>query len=1018
MNSSVTLYRQLLVLLCLGLASLAARAASDVPWSIPQFSGRVWHVEHGLPRNIVQSIAQTPDGYLWIGTQSGLARFDGEQFEWVELPSSNASSQQYINDLCVTRDGELWIATGGRGLFAYKNGKLEQHLPNELNQVILSLVETPEGDLLCGTRRGLLRYREGTFSLIGDPNAPHLSAKQRIAVNTIRSIAADPKGNYLIAVPGEILELSGSEACSKQDMSNVNSDAFIRAIFSEPDGTIWIGSNAGLTQWKNGSITHYNKANGLPDNTVNTIYRDRANNLWIGTYGGICRFVNGNFVITTGDDGEPFDQILCFFEDRENNLWAGGKDGVCQLNQRQFYTLTTRHGLSHNNVISVQEDKQKTLWVGTWGGGLQALRDGKIESFSTQHTPELKSDLVLGLQSAKDNTLWFSTDYDGGLYRIIGSQLLRFPPTPGFTNVIRALVEDDDKKMWIGTVGGGVWSLDGKKLAHYGKKEGITNNAIRCLCRASDDSMWVGTEGGLFHYQNKRFTAYGKEDGLSDGFILSLYEDRNKTLWIGTSEGGLNCFRDGKFKSYTTRDGLLDNAVLEIIEDNLETLWMTSFRGISAIKRKDIEMFDRHEVSHLAPRHFNKDDGMSSSICISSAKPAACKSSDGKLWFATTKGLCVTDPTLKVPRNEAIPPVLLRSLIAGKQELPLDKSPRIEAGHNDLEFHYIALSYQDPERNSFKYKLEGFDADWIDARERKVAYYNNLGPGDYVFHVIASNNDGVWNNKGAQIAFVLLPHVWQTWWFKSAAVMLSLSLVGFSARVFTKRRMQRRLRFVEQQHAIEKERSRIAQDMHDEVGAKLTKITFLGSVAKQRLGSRDEAEVQIERISQTARELIGSLDEIVWAVDPKNDTLENFANYLCRYASEFFENSSVLCELQIPTELPHVSVTADVRHNLILAVKESLNNALKHANATKVVVRLSAMATHIDVVVHDNGTGLPVPDPSELATKRSGNGLRNMQDRLHSVGGTCRIESSVGGGTVVTFVVHLKPSQKRTKIVS
>ena len=996
-----------LIILCLSFANLFAFAGNQASWSVPQFSARVWHIEHGLPRNTISTIAQTPDGYLWLGTQSGLARFDGEQFEWIDLPSTNANFRNWVNTLTVTRDGTLWIGTGGAGLYELKDGVLKHRLPgHDLNQVILSLLETPEGDLLCGTRRGLLHYRNGIFTAIGNTNAPTLSPENRIAVNTIRSLTREAGGNYLIAVPGEILELAGQKVTTKYDMRDVNADTFVRAIFSDTDGTIWIGSNAGLTGVKNGKFTHYTKNDGLPDNTVNDIYRDRNNNLWIATYGGICRFIDGKFITTMGDDGEPFDQIFCFFEDRENNLWAGGKEGLCQLNIRQFYTLTTRHGLSHNNVISVYEDKNKTIWAGTWGGGLNALRDGKITCYSGENTPELKNDLILGLYGARDGSLWFSTDYDGGVYQMTDNSIRRFAPSQGFTNVIRAFLEDD-QKLWLGSVGG-VATFNGKRISRYGKKEGITNPAIRCFCRSKDGSMWIGTEGGLFHFEKDHFKEYGRKTGLRSEFISALYEDNEKNLWIGTSDGGLSQLRDGKVQTYTVQDGLFDDTILEIVEDNVGALWLTSFHGISSIKRSDFTKYDRREISQLPCRVFTKTDGMSSTVCISSAKPAAWKASDGKLWFATTKGLCVTDPTLKVARNEAIPPVFIRHIIGDKKELPLNESLRIEPGRNDIEFHYTALSYRDPERNSFKYKLEGFDPDWNDAKQRKVAYYNNLPPGSYTFRVIGANNDGVWNDKGAQVAFVLLPQFWQTWWFNSAAVIVTLSAVALWARIFTKRRMQRRVRFLEQQHAIEKERSRIAQDMHDEVGAKLTKITFLGSVAKQRLGTREEAEQQIEKISQTARDLIGALDEIVWAVDPKNDTLENFANYLCRYASEFFENSDVLCELQIPTELPHVSLTADLRHNLFLAVKESLNNVLKHAKANKVIVHLSADEKKIEVTIRDDGAGIPLHDPTNAATKRVGNGLKNMQHRLNSVGGTCKLESAPGQGTVVSFLVHLK----------
>jgi signal transduction histidine kinase len=309
------------------------------------------------------------------------------------------------------------------------------------------------------------------------------------------------------------------------------------------------------------------------------------------------------------------------------------------------------------------------------------------------------------------------------------------------------------------------------------------------------------------------------------------------------------------------------------------------------------------------------------------------------------------------------------------------------------------------------------DPDWVEAGTRRVAYYNNLDPGTYHFRVVACNNDGVWNTAGAEVAVALQPHFWQTWWFLGSLAAFALAAAGGSVRYNTKKRVQRELKRLEQQHAIEQERTRIARDMHDEIGAKLTKISFLGALAKRKLAVPGEAEKQIDKMSQTAREMIGALDEIVWAVNPANDTLDHLATYLCRYAAEFFENSPVLCQFDIPPQLPHHRLSTDVRHNVFLAVKEALNNALKHAGATNLRLQISVPADVCQIVIADNGRGFSegkFPTAAGAAggvrSMRIGNGLTNMRQRLTAIGGQCLVESEAGQGTRIVFTVGLNGS--------
>ncbi len=480
--------------------------------------------------------------------------------------------------------------------------------------------------------------------------------------------------------------------------------------------------------------------------------------------------------------------------------------------------------------------------------------------------------------------------------------------------------------------------------------------------------------------------------------------------------------KDGQFDAYTTRQGLWSDEIFEILKDDHGWLWMSSPKGVFRVNKQNLAQFDRRQSAAIASIAYGKADGLESIQCTGVAKPAAWKSRDGRLWFATTKGVVVTDPNAGLGLNEQPPPVRIEEVLADKRPLDLkgQQGPiRVGSGRGELEFHYTALSFPIPEKNRFKYKLEGVDPEWVEAGARRVAYYNNLRPGTYRFRVMACDNDGVWSTAGSELALALMPHFWQTWWFLSSTALFGVAAAGGTVRYNTRKKVQRELKRLEQQNAIEQERTRIARDMHDEIGAKLTKISFLGALAKRKLDVPHEAGKQIDKMSSTAREMIGALDEIVWAVNPANDTLDHLATYLCRYAAEFFENSPILCQFDIPAQLPHRRLSTDVRHNVFLAVKEALNNALKHSSATNLRLQISAPANICEIVIKDNGRGFcagKAPSTNgasaEVRSVRIGNGLANMQQRLATIGGQCLVESQTGQGTRIVFTVRLNENVK------
>lgn len=962
------------------------------------YSFRTWETTEGLPHNSIYSVLQRRDGHLWFGTYRGVGRFDGARFTSLVVTNLPQLRHEQVRALHETRDHALWIGTEEAGLYRMKEGVVTQ-FPLSPRRRLRCFLESEDGSLWIGTADGLGRYKDGELTW--------LTVKEGLPDPIVICLCEDQDGNLWVGTNhGLIRYRDGFHELYRQ--ANGLPTESVRALLCDTDNSLWVGSGgAGLARLKDGRFEYFNKEQGIPDSFISSLFKDSHGQFWVGTLSGLCRMVDGRFVIEKKGDTTPYETIFCMIEDREGNIWAGTKEGLSQLRAKTFFTYTKAEGVSHNNVISIYEDRQQQMWIGTWGGGLTLFKD--MVPTVHERTNGL-NDLVLSMHESRDGAMWVGSDYDGGLYRWKDGVWTRYGRAEGMKeNALRVIHEDRAGRLWIGTSSGLIIWRDGT-AQHFSSTNGLAGNAVRAICEQSDGSLWFGTSGGLSRYQDGKFANFTTTNGLAADLVLALYSDAQNNLWIGT-DGGLNCLRDGKLTAYTRKDGLFNDSILEILEDDFGNLWMSCYSGVFRISKKNLENFDRGLTRIISCVAYGRGDGMGSVQCNGVGKPSGWKTKDGRLWFPTTRGIVVADPQVAIEMKREQPPVFIEEVTA-KKELRFssmtDRRPAsivLEPGHDEIEFRFAALSFREPERNRFKYKLEGVDSDWVDAGERAVAFYNNLRPGRYRFQVIACNSESIWNEKGDVMSVELLPYFWQTWWFGLATVLAAVGLVGGTARYATRRRMHRRLQALEQQAAIERERTRIARDIHDELGARLTQISFLGSVAKRQMEQPAEAVAQIDKISDTALEMVAALDEIVWAVDPRNDTLDGLATYLCRYASEFFSSTTTFCQFDFPAELPPIRLDTDVRHNLFLAVKEAMNNILKHADATEVSLKIVLHPGEFALTVSDNGKGLPVDaSPAPDKSKRVGNGLRNMRQRLESIGGRCAIQSEPGE-TVIAFFV-------------
>jgi signal transduction histidine kinase len=464
--------------------------------------------------------------------------------------------------------------------------------------------------------------------------------------------------------------------------------------------------------------------------------------------------------------------------------------------------------------------------------------------------------------------------------------------------------------------------------------------------------------------------------------------------------------KDGKFSRITAKQGLPVDIISQILQDSHGRLWLGTHQGIYCVAKAALNACADGRAASVDYIAYGRQDGLPALECSDGYQPASWRGPDGKLWFTTVRGVVWLNPD-ELTTQSTPPPVLVEELRVDGDSVPLRAGKIIiPPGHKQYDFRYAALSFDAGDRARFRYRLEGFDSGWVDADTLRAAHYGRLPPRDYRFRVIACNNEGVWNDVGATVKFTVEPYFYQTTWF---FILVSVGVIGsvsFAVRRAATRKYRRKLAAMEKQHAIERDRARIAKDIHDDVGAGLTQITLLTELARR---DPSQTDANLGRITDSARKLTKAMDEIVWAVDPQHDTIAGLMDYVSAYAEDYLRVADVRCRMDLPVTMPLTRVDAEVRYNLFLALKEALNNIVKHAKATEVWLRLRLAPGSLTLEIEDNGQGLQAAGNTGGETRiSSGSGLVNLEKRLAAVGGTCKIHSVAGQGTRVEMTVILK----------
>lgn len=802
--------------------------ALDPHKPMSQYMHDAWGIREGLPQNTVRTITRTRNGYLWMGTEEGLVRFDGVRFEVFDRRKVKELLSDRIISICEGRDQCLWIGTGGGGVsrMDFNTGAVttftkEHGLSNERVTVVY---EDKKGVLWAGTERdGLNRLENGKFTLY--------DTGRGLSGNDVTCIIEDHEGRLWIGTGSSGLNcMEDGKITVYTTRRGLYADT-VRCVYEDREGGLWVGTRSGgLNYLENDRFKTYTFEGDISDNYIQAIYEDRAGNLWFGTTnGGLYRLrrsplKDGAFIHDSLTDR----QILCdsgirtITEDAEGSLWIGTDGGgLNRLKDGTFSVFTTTQGLSADIIWSVSEGRAGNLWIGTRGGGLNRLdfsnpgeKEGAFTVTAYTVKDGLVNDTIRSVFEDRRGNVWIGTLRGLDLMKIGNNNksvtFTHFDGTQGFPDSqVRVIYEDRQGNVWIGSEtglnrlvprpGNGAFTI-----TVYTDADGLSNNAVRAALQDSRGYLWVGTVGGLDRLDfshtvetggKPAVTSYTTREGLSEDTVRSLHEDREGTLWIGTEGGGLNRLKDGKLTSVTTRDGLFNDTIHHILEDRGGNFWIGSNKGIFRVSKKELDDFAEGRIDSIHCVSYSEKDGMKSRECNGISQPSAWKSRDGKFWFPTIEGICMLDPESADLRREP-PRAAIEAIVVDNMniEAPFNKdrkSPVLPADTRRIEILYTAFSLLVPENVRFKYKLEGLDREWTDAGSRRTAYYTGIPPGNYTFHVKAGLNDGTWDETGTSVSFYLYHHFYQTWWFYLLCG-LGVVLLGFLIYDLRVKRLKRR----------------------------------------------------------------------------------------------------------------------------------------------------------------------------------------------------------------------------------
>ncbi|MEP6947131.1 MAG: two-component regulator propeller domain-containing protein [Acidobacteriota bacterium] len=1028
MSTSSSKKLLLFISLCLGIASIKAQYRIDQ-----------WTADDGLPQNSVYAIVQTADGYLWVATVDGLARFDGVRFTIFNKSNSPGIVNNRFISLSEDADHNLWAGTEESGAVRFTRGRFdlfgsEAGVPRNVNWIESDA--NGAGTIFHGPVE-TVHYQGGEFLPVDQhSNLSHFgselpkSEKMICRRNSVDKVSECFVGDQWVRFS---LEGTGSPGKFLSVEQNTNLDGSIPVRFvsaaKEANGQVWaITADGRLAHAENGKVERiYGERDGLPKyplymmvgERLGLVAKDVDGSLWLIDLPSMHKelLLKKNSIASF-----PLDKIefLSTYADREGDLWFGTKrDGLFRARKQVISTYSKAEGIEEKTVYPVYQDRAGTIWTG--GAGLYKREGDKFVSIRSTEK------FAVSAISENDAGRILISNF-GAIFIQENDQFVPFEPDKiASTGFIYAIHEDPEKAIWIGSAGGLRRLKDGV-VTSFSVADGLAGNDVKTIIDSHFGGLWIGTYGGLTRYENGRLKSWREEDGLPSGTVRCLFEDADGTLWIGSYDGGFARFKDGKFTRYDMKIGLPNDGAFQILEDDSRHFWISSNRGIYSVSRDDLDSFAEGKIARVNPTAYGKSDGMLSIECNGGRWPAGIRANDGRLWFPTQDGLAVIEPQ-NIKSNSQPPPVVIETVKVDNELIEphvaanaLDRAQpddstdsaaysgggdlTVNPNQQNLEIKYTALSFINSENLRFKYKLEGLDDDWVDAGTRRQAYFSHIPPGSYTFHVIAANSDNVWNEKGAALKIVVLSPFYRTSWF----LILAVFVIGAFAYLMFRRRVTQ----INLKHAAEvafsrrlidsqeQERKRFAAEMHDGLGQSLVIIKNRARLSLKQPDQKTAMLDHLESISETASHAIHEAKEIAFNLRPHLLDRLGLTKTIESMLDKVFGASGI----ELTTAVDQIDGVLEKDSEILLyrIVQECASNIVKHSEAENAVIRIAHNEQVLTVKIVDDGRGFDPSTGKDDLAKRSF-GLVGIAERTRLLGGKLKIESEPGKGTTVSIKI-------------
>ena len=966
-----------LVLLCVA----QTVHAIDPSRELSQYIRDQWGSSKGFPGGQVYSITQTGDGYLWIGAEKGLVRFDGINFRLFNHANTPVLPLGPARGLVADSEGTLWIHWGGPRLLRYRDGKFED-VSSTLERTegaITAIARGANGEvLISGLVNGTLRYSGGRFVRLAEP----LELPNFLVI----SLAESPNGKLWFGTRD-----LGLFHATPADIFNIGKslpDRKINCLLPISNEELWIGTDNGVVRWIGGQVT---TAGSLTDVQAFTMIRDRDGNVWVGTNDGLIRVSAQGNLASSKRDGDPV-QVTALFEDREGNLWAGTSQGIERLRERVFVTYSASEGIPAENNGPVYVDGDNRVWFAPAAGGLYSLKGGRVERVTSAG---LSNDVIYSITGDKTG-LWIGRQ-KGGLTRLVhkdGSYKTEtFTEAQGLAqNSVYAVNQNRDGSVWAGTLSGGASHFSSGKFKNYTTRDGLASNTIDAIVENADGTMWFATPNGLSALSNGQWRTFKVQEGLPSERVNSLFVDSTGLLFVGTDEG-LAFFESGKFQTPETAPASLREPILALVADGSGSLWISTTNHVLRVARNNLL---NGQLTETDVTEFSGADGLHATEGVRRNRSVTHDPS-GMIWFSLTSGLSVVNPN-RLARSSEPAIVHINGMAADGSPVEVSQNIRIPSARQRIAISFVGLSLAIPERVKFRYKLEGFDQEWSAPVSVGEAIYTNLSPRSYRFQVMASNSEGVWNSAIASVGFEITPAFWQTWWFR-LSILLMLGLIGLTLYRIRLLQVTKQLNVRFEERLAE--RTRIAQELHDTLLQGFLSASMQLDVAVDQLPESSPFRPRLVRILDLMRQVIDEGRNAIRGVRLSNDGSEDIAVALSGINQEL--NSGGETGFRVIVEGSPRALHPIVRDEVYRIGREAVVNAFRHARAKNITVEVLYLENQLRLLISDDGRGI---NSEVLESGREGHwGLSGMRERAERINARLKVRSRVGSGTEVELSV-------------